>query len=1184
MQRVLVSRSGVSRLVCVVALAVISMLSGRAFAQFGASLTGTVQDPSQGVLSKATVTLTNTQTQQKFTVVTGDQGSYHFGELPGGSYSLDVSAPGFKTSTVNVTITAEQPRDVDVTLAPGGTTETVTVNADETIALQTADGSISTTLDNQQFEKVPTYGRDPYNLLRTAPGITGDGARSGSGTAVFLPNSVGPGGSNFGVAQAENTVQISANGQRITDNNFLLDGVSVNSLGYGGAAVVTPNIEAIGSVTITSTSFSAEDGRNTGAQIRTVTKSGTNRIHGGAIFQYDEPGLNAFNKYGGPSGQTPVRVATKNRDYAASLGGPILKDKLFAFGSFEGFSLTNQAFSTAYVDTQAFRDLVHKVRPGSIADTIVSSPGSAPRIAQVLTQSCTAPYDLGKSCAVVNGGLDIGSPSGARGQYVPFAIADNGGGGLDGIPDVEYVQLRIPSSAHGRQYNGRLDYNLSTKDQLTGTFYLTKLYNNTAGASNSRANADIPFNPQDIATTFIYIHTFSPTILNEFRANWTRLAENGLSDAANKVNFGLPYINIQNQNFNNLNNVQYGVPFATTTPAIFAENTYEIRDTVTKTYGAHTLKLGMEARREQNNNNLIGGSRPVYAFHGVWNFVNDTPIFEGINADPATGGPGNSARHLHDHYYSGFVQHDWKATPNLTLNSGLRWEYFEPIYNSGQRILYPLLGTTPGRELLDAQLEFRNHLWSSQYKNFGPKVGFAYSPPQLSGKTVMRGGFALAYNRQNDVLFDPAIENGPGIFNYGLCCGTAGTTGETFGSPFAGGQITYVTGTNNRPDSYAPNPALKTTLNSRNLPVDAKGVPISIEVFGASQRLPSPYSYLYSLEVQNDLGHQTVLTVGYQGSTGRHYSRLVNNNFTHAGATLTGVGGNPFRNGVYIATNDSNQYYNALNVHVVKRYKTGLSLDGTYSFAKAMDQISSGDGADASGNQTFPQNNALELGPSDFDIKHRLVAIATYDLSPYHGDSYLTRLALNGWQVNGIFTAHTGFPWTPVTNLINGVPTFATQDVIGPIRPTSYQGSYSPTCSNDAFRNGTTVKGQFGVTATPTNAPGIGRNSFRGPCYQQIDLSVGKEIRLPFLGEQGLIRLQAQAFNLINKLNLSPFVFNTSATQLDSGVCTSSNIGTATGCGTGTAVGTVVPGRGLFGRPVSASAGRVIELNARISF
>jgi Carboxypeptidase regulatory-like domain/TonB-dependent Receptor Plug Domain/TonB dependent receptor len=1168
--------------------ALLLLASVSAPAQFGASLSGTVQDPSKDVISGATVTLTNQDTQQSQTKVTGDQGFFQFTNLPAAQYSLMVDAATFKKYTSeNIAIAAESPRTYDVTLAIGGKTESVTVNAEDTVALQTSDASVGTVIDSAQLEKVPTYGRDPYNLLRTAPGVTGDGARGGNGNAVFLPNSVGPGGSNFGIAQAENTVQISANGMRVTDNNYLLDGVSVNSLGYGGAAVVTPNIEAIGSIAVVSTSFSAEDGRNTGAQIRTVTKSGTNRLHGGAVFQYDEPGLNAFNKYGGPNGQLPVRVGTKNRDIALSVGGPLIKDKLFGFFSFERFTLSSKSYSSQFVDTPQFRALIHTQRPGSLADQIANAAGGVPRIVTVLNQSCTSPFNLGTvaagTCQVVNGGLDIGSPTGAKGTYASFNVGNqiSAGNGLDGIPDVQYVQLLAPSSATGRQFAGRVDFQATPRDQVAGTFYYTKLFNNTSGASNSRPNADIPFNPRDMAATFIYIHTFAPSLLNEFRTNWTRFDDNGVTDAAasaNGVNFGIPYINIQNQAFNSSNDVQYGIPFAPTTPGIFAENQYEIRDTVNKVFGGHTLKIGFEARREENNNNLAGGSRPGFAFAGMWNFFNDTPIFEEIYANPNTGGPGNSARHYHDHYYGVFVQHDWKLSPALTVNMGLRWEYFEPIFNDGSRVLYPLFGTTPGRELQDAQLEFRNHLYLSQYKNFAPKLGFAYSPPALQGKTVLRGGLALAYNRLDDVLFDPALEDGPGIFNFGVCCGTAP---QDFGTPFVGGQIVYALGSSNRPDSYPIDAGLKTTLNSKNLPVDAKGNIIGIEVYGANNQLQTPYSYLYSMEVQQDLGHQLVMTVGYQGSNGRHYARLVNQNFVRANSTNST---NPFPNGAYIAQTDSNQYYNALNVHVVKRYRAGFSLDGTYSFAKAMDQISSGDGADGSANQTFPQNNSLELGPSDFDVKHRFTGIGTYELSPYHGSSELTRLAANGWQINGIFTAHTGFPWTPVTNIINGVPTLANQAVIGPIRPNSYTGSSNATCSNDAFKNGTSVNGVFGVIPKGNNLPGLGRNSFRGPCYQQIDLAVAKEFKFGLLGEQAGLRIQVQAFNAFNKLNLSPFVFNTSATQVDSGICTSGNIGNTAGCSTGTAVGTVVPGLGNFGKATSASAGRVVELNARFWF
>src|ERR1035437_6228836 len=318
--------------------ALLLLASVSAPAQFRASLSGTVQDPSKDVISGATVTLTNQDTQQSQSKVTGDQGFFQFNNLPAAQYTLAVDAATFKKYTSeNIAVASESPRTYVVTLAIGAKTETVTVNSEDTVVLQTGDASVGTVIDSAQLEKVPTYGRDPYNLLRTAPGITGDGDRGGNGNAVFLPNSVGPGGSNFGIAQAENTVQISANGMRISDNNYLLDGVSVNSLGFGGAAVVTPNIEAIGSISVVSASFSSEDGRNSGAQIRTVTKSGTNRLHGGVVFQYDEPGLNAFNKYGGPNGQLPVRVGTKNRDIALSVGGPLIKDKLFGFFSFERF-------------------------------------------------------------------------------------------------------------------------------------------------------------------------------------------------------------------------------------------------------------------------------------------------------------------------------------------------------------------------------------------------------------------------------------------------------------------------------------------------------------------------------------------------------------------------------------------------------------------------------------------------------------------------------------------------------------------------------------------------------------------------------------------------------------------------------------------------------------------------------
>src|ERR1035437_2442862 len=289
------------------ALIVPFLLAIQANAQFSSSLSGTVQDSAGAVISNATATLTNLSTNQKLVSITSDTGAYHFNELPPGHYNLSVTAKDFKESDFpDLVLVAESPRGLNVTLTPGGATESVTVSASEMPTLQTGDASIKTTIDSEELQYLPVYGSDPYELLRTTPGITGDGSRQSNGNANFLPNAAGPGGSNSGIFQTENQVQITADGQRQADNNFMIDGVSVNSLTHGGSAVVTPNVEAVGQITVISTSYDAVDGRNSGAQIKVVTKSGTNSLHGSAFFLYDDPGFNQYNKYGGPTPGTPT--------------------------------------------------------------------------------------------------------------------------------------------------------------------------------------------------------------------------------------------------------------------------------------------------------------------------------------------------------------------------------------------------------------------------------------------------------------------------------------------------------------------------------------------------------------------------------------------------------------------------------------------------------------------------------------------------------------------------------------------------------------------------------------------------------------------------------------------------------------------------------------------------------------
>ena len=1175
----------------VLASVLMLVTAGQAWGQFGASLSGTVQDPSGGVISGATVTLTNAATQQVKTAVTGDTGAYSFSELAPAKYDLAVTASGFNGQKLtSVAVAAETPRTMDVTLSAGGATESVTVNADEAPVLQTADASIGSTIDAEMLQRLPVTGGDVYELLRTAPGITADSARSGSGDSVRLPNGAGPGQSNRGVFQTENQVQVSANGQGVGANNYMIDGVSVNSLGQAGAAVVTPNQESVSQLTVLSSSYSAEDGRNSGAQIKIVTRSGTNAVHGSGYFRYNEPGLNAYNRSptlpGSPSAIPPVRISDKAKDYAASVGFPIIKDRLFLFGSYEGYKRKSNNFSNQYVETTQFDQAVLAQRPNSVTAAIIGSGGVAPRIVQVLTPTCQPYINAGLPCAIVAGGIDVGSSGTAarNGQYffqnncknpgdpackAGFAVGTGGfatGAGLDGIPDLQFAQLLVPSHTHANQFMGRADWTVSQKDQVAFSAFVTKLSDyGTSGAAGSRPQGDVPQKPINLAGTFIYIHTFTPTLLNELRGNATRFYDNQVQDGQGTVNYGIPYINIQNLP---VNNVQFGANQAPTTPGIFAENTYEVRDAVTKSWGGHTLKVGGEYRIEQDNNNLGGNARPVYAFQGLFNFANNAPIFEGISANPVTGGAPNTARYLRAHTIGAFVQHDWKIKPTFTLNTGLRYEYFSPIHNKGQMLNLPVLGPA-GSELSKATLTPHDNFFNPDYTGYSPKIGFAWVPSYYGGKVVLRGGAARAMNRLNFSIFDPSVEDGPGYFSYGLCCGTAQ---NDFASPFAAGQILYETGTSTSPASFAPNPALKTTIvNGLPVSIDPKtGIasPIQIEVYGSPARVKTPYAYLYSLEVQTQLAQDLVFTVGYQGSQGKHLPRLVQQDF------LYDTTNSPFSRAFYAQT-DSISKYNSLNAHVSKQMRHGFLVDMNYSWSKSMDQISNGNGANSLANQTDPANNKTEYGPSDFDTRNRITISGLWTIPGTKGDNQFLKVLTNGWQVNGIYTRHSGFPFTPVSYNSQSSPYVLHANTINPVRPYTYTGGFKPSCNNSDYITGADVRDARFVTSTPKGAtyrPGIGRNSFQGPCYTDTDVSVAREQKFTVRDHTLTARFQANIFNALNQLNLSPFQNGNAGGSAQIAGDNPDAPGQTTRSGSN------------FGRATSADAGRSIEFFARINF
>jgi len=1174
---------------CLVLLSVPLALVVPVRAQFNASLSGTVEDASGAVIPGAAVSLENTATHATRSTASSPQGFYSFSELGPGEYSVTVEASNFKKSVVPVSLGGEA-RSVDVHLEPGGSQETVTVEGNDVPLLQTADASIGSTVSSTEITRLPTFGRDPYELLRTAVGTNGDGARNGTGGGVFLPNGQGPGQSNYGVFQTENQVQISASGQRVTSNTYLIDGVSVDSLIHGGSAIITPNPESVAQIGITSSSYDASEGRNVGAQIKTVTKNGTNTYHGSLFFQYDEPGLNAYQFFGGPTSTPgsyalPQRVNNKQREYAASIGGRIIKDKLFFFGSYEGLTGTNPTFAQEYVPSPQFLQGLAANRKSGIVAGVLTSPGAMPNVVQVLPASCAnvqpTPNGGVTVCQNAGSGLDIGSFAGGVGTYLPaFSSATPTvpnlltGGGLDGIPDVDYADVENPATVRGNQFMGRVDWTATTRDQFAFSAFFVKLDQRQGDVgTGAQSISAVPFKPFNSSGTIVYIHTFSPSLINEARGNYTRFADNQVTDSTGTVNFGIPRFEVQGFPFGRLYS---GVASSTNTPGIFAENTYEVRDTLIKTFGSHTIRFGGQLRFEQDNDNLSGLSRPDYVFQQIWEYANDAPLFEQIAANPITGGTANAQRYYRDKDIAGFIQHDWKPFPNFTLNMGLRYEYFEPLRNKGFEINQPIFGSTAATYLINARLSPVNHIYQTNNNNWGPKLGFAWSPGKFNNKMVVRGGFGVSYDRIDDGLFTNGFENGPGYFQYGLCCGDSTADAKAAG-------IQFELGTSASPFSYAPNPALKTGVNPlTGTPNNIGGSTPEIEIYGASLRTPQPILYVFSLEEQYELPRQMVLTLGYQGSIGHHFPRLVDQNFlypTQSGTCLAsgsncqpGVNESPFNN-AYVPTTDVFTNYNGANVHFSKRYNQGFNLDAVYTFSKSMDQ-GSNEGPGSLSNQTNPAFPATEYGPSDFDVRHRFVVDGLWDLPKYHQGKGLVGQAASGWQANGIFTWHTGFPWTPVT----GQPTVAVVQsaaTIAPTRPFQYFGGATNSCSNDRFINtggfpGNTnfpnrgTNGQSGglqyfrtTRNYPTEGPGIGRNTFNGPCYLDTDMSFAKEQSFNVKDQPVQLRFQANFYNIFNRTNLEPITFGAPEATIENS---------------------------LFGLSPGADAGRVIEFFARLQF
>lgn len=1119
------------RVLCCLAIT-IALAAASANAQFRAAIQGNVADNAGGTISAATVVLTNKETGQTQQTTTSDDGFYRFPGLAPGLYTLTVEQAGFKKKTVdNVKVEAETLKGVDVILEAGVITETVTVTA-ENVQLDTEDANIRKNLSNEEVLQLPQVGRDPYELARLAPGVFGAGARGANGNSVYLPNTSGPGGSNNSIFATENVQPISANGQRVSANNYQIDGTSVNSQTWGGGAVITPSQESVKEVQVTSSTYSAEDGRNSGAQIKVVTQNGTNQWHGSAFFKLNDPSLNAFNKMprfiGTFDTGGPTRVEREFQTFGGSFGGRIIRDRLFFFFAYEGLKEDSSNTYRSLVETDQFRSAVIAARPNTVTSRILSAAGVEPRVLQVLTPTCDGIFF---PCRVVGNGMDLGVVTGSYGAYVQ--TFNNPTYTFDGVPDVQWAQLEGFNKFRGNQFNTRIDFQITEKDKFTFTSYFVPNKAETSNApAQSRPQADIISERLTYALGFIYGRNISPTMFNEARFNITRWGFDEV-ESNPQADLGLPRIEIEGI-FSD--RIRFGFPRSPNTPGVIDEKQLDFRNVLTKIWGNHAVKFGGEFRRDLNSNGEVGAARPLYSFRHLWNFANGTPIFEEITAT-LQGQPAANNTKFTTSELAFFAQDDWKLRPNLTLNLGLRWSYFSPVKASDGVLGNLLLDSNNG--LAGAKITTDEQLYESDLNNFGPQLGFAWSPQRFDNKMVLRGGFGLGFDRLPNALLANARRNPPNGGLFGICCGTNGTT-DGFGTPFVNGQIAYVASSDGTIFGYPANPVLGGGANpNTGLPNNG-----TVEIYGSPQELDTAYVMRYSLEGQYELPLNLVATLGYQGSQGRHFVRILP---LHVMTTT-----NPNIRAAYFASPDVNSSYNAMISRLQGRLADQFSFDMNYRWSKSIDTTSF-EAPCACTNQSFPVDQSEERGPSDFDVRHSFTMSGIWDLPFFRKQQSVTGKILGGWQISNILTYHTGFPWTPkLFGCLQG-STSNSASFCDP-RPTSYNGRQPLSNTNDNFLQPGGIFPGGGTAYFSTafngnmpfaNRPGIGRNVFRGPKYFSLDMSFIKRFGLGnwgFLGEQAGVDVRFNFFNILNTLNLAHFNSNSDPTRV-----TLSQFGTATG-------------------------------------
>ncbi|HEY3927152.1 MAG TPA: carboxypeptidase regulatory-like domain-containing protein [Candidatus Koribacter sp.] len=1005
------------------------------------SIRGTVTDPSGAVIPNATLTATSVATRQVRTVQSAGDGQYVIPELPAGTYEVTATVKAFAKfqARVEVAVGIDTTLDAHMTLSGADVVEVNESNAP--LVEQTRD-VLGQVVENKLVIELPLNGRDFGKLVALTPGVTVEGS---------------------GVAGTEKGFgQFNINGNRDRSNNYMLDGTdnndpffnnsALNQVGITAAPASLLPIDAIQEFNLQS-QYAAEYGRNAGAAVNIITKSGTNNVHGSAFYFLRNSAMDArnyFNPAPDPQGQF------KNNQYGLSLGGPIVKDKTFFFAAFEGQRERVTSNFTLFVPTPL---------QTTDAQNYATMNGVGPQagLTKILNYF---PAATGCSAGGTVAGGCLGGSGTADGAVEDKNDLDNGIIKVD-----HYITPTELFSAR---------YAVSNSSQV---FPLGSI---GGYGSGSRLPAFAQTSPTRVnVISGSLLSTFSPYLINEMRFGYTRYTTSfntldGSLDPASAfgLNMGTGKTGVPEVDFygvlDNVGASAYSIPRGRTS------QTYQDLDNLTWIRGLYTFKFGGEFRRyiiDNFNDNLErglltldnsdpngydGSGNPL----GPWSSDTVEQVLTnfylgnfdyGYNADT-----GNTHRITYSDGLAFFAQDDWRIRKNLTLNLGVRWEYFSPIAEVDN--LLSNLGS-------DGLLHMTSQPYKPDWNNWGPRIGLAWN---VRNGTVVRAGYGIYYDYtpQNNL-----------IANYTASAGLATNP--------IGPEPVYTMGYNQGAwNGTAPGPVF--TVNTD---------PGSQNIFAIPHDFATPYSQSWNLNIQQELGKNASLQVGYVGSKGTRLTRLYDMNQDYT---------NPNYSAMDILATISNSTYHALQTTFTTRSWHGFSGFANYTFAKSLDDAS--DGIDFNfASAAFPQNSdcpvACEKGPSTFDTRHRFTGSVNYVIPTW--GAVPTKVG-QGWELNMIATLQSGRP-IPIVNSDDTSGTYNYHQ-----RPNLVPGV------DPILSNWNPVTGYLNPLAFEQPADGtfgnMGRNSIYGPHYTNVDFSIGKTMPIT---EKINMQFRAEFFNVFNHPNFA---------------------------------------------------------------